>query len=91
MRPPSSCSRRCSACGADGVARFFERMLEDQPGDAAALIGIWSSHPPTAERIAATRRPATGKPAFTEANGTALPPGLRRAPDAADKSSGKPM
>lgn len=51
---------------ADGIASFFERMLEDHPKDAAAAIGIWSSHPPTAERIAATRRPATGKPAFTD-------------------------
>ena len=45
---------------ADGVASFFEQMLEKQPDDMASLIGIWSSHPPTAERIAATRRPATG-------------------------------
>jgi hypothetical protein len=52
---------------ADGIASFFERMLEDQPRDAAAMIGIWSSHPPTAERIAATRRPATGAPAFSDA------------------------
>src|SRR6185312_8265492 len=32
---------------ADGIASFFERMLEDQPRDAASMIGIWSSHPPT--------------------------------------------
>lgn len=57
---------------ADGVSRFFERMMEDKPGDTASLLGIWSSHPPTAERIAATRRPATGKPAFTDAEWTAL-------------------
>jgi predicted Zn-dependent protease len=57
---------------ADGVASFFERMLEDQPRDAAALIGIWSSHPPTAERIAATRRPATGTPAFSDAQWQSL-------------------
>jgi len=57
---------------ADGVASFFERMLEDQPKDAAAAIGIWSSHPPTAERIEATRRPPTGKPAFTEAEWKSL-------------------
>ena len=49
---------------ADGVSRFFERMLEKQPVDMASVIGIWSSHPPTAERIAATRRPATGAARF---------------------------
>lgn len=57
---------------ADGVASFFERMLELHPKDAAAQIGIWSSHPPTAERIAATRRPPTGRPAFTETEWAAL-------------------
>jgi len=57
---------------ADGVASFFERMLENQPGDMAAAIGIWSSHPPTRERIEATRRPATGKPAFSDAEWAAL-------------------
>jgi beta-barrel assembly-enhancing protease len=57
---------------ADGIASFFERMLENQPDDAAAMIGIWSSHPPTKERIAATRRPATGKPAFSEAEWQSL-------------------
>ena len=57
---------------ADGVASFFERMLENQPGDMAATIGIWSSHPPTRERIAATRRPATGKPAFSDSEWTAV-------------------
>ena len=57
---------------ADGVSRFFERMLEKQPVDMASVIGIWSSHPPTAERIAATRRPATGQPAFTDTEWKAL-------------------
>jgi hypothetical protein len=57
---------------ADGVARFFERLLEEHPTDAAALIGIWSSHPPTKERIAATTRPATGRPAFSDSEWTAL-------------------
>ncbi len=57
---------------ADGVSRFFERLLEKQPMDAAAAIGIWSSHPPTADRIAATRRPPTGAPAFSEAEWAAL-------------------
>jgi beta-barrel assembly-enhancing protease len=57
---------------ADGVARFFERMLEDHPVDTASVIGIWSSHPPTKERIAATTRPATGTPAFNDAQWAAL-------------------
>lgn len=57
---------------ADGVASFFEQMLEKQPKDAAASAGIWSSHPATAERIAATKRPPTGKPAFTAAEWKAL-------------------
>ncbi len=57
---------------ADGVSKFFERMLEKQPVDMASMIGIWSSHPPTAERIAATRRPATGTPAFSDTQWAAL-------------------
>jgi len=57
---------------ADGIASFFEQMLEKEPKDAAAAIGIWSSHPPTGERIAATRRPATGRPPFTDAEWKAV-------------------
>jgi hypothetical protein len=57
---------------ADGVSSFFEEMMKDQPRDMAAAIGIWSSHPPTAERIASTRRPATGRPPFTDAEWKAL-------------------
>jgi len=57
---------------ADGMASFFEQMREKEPKDAAAAAGIWSSHPPTAERIAATRRPPTGQPAFTAAEWQAL-------------------
>ena len=57
---------------ADGIASFFEQMMEKQPTDLAAAAGIWSSHPPTAERIAATKRPATGKPAFSDADWKAL-------------------
>ncbi len=57
---------------ADGVSSFFEQMREKEPKDAAAAAGIWSSHPPTAERIEATRRPATGRPAFTEAQWQAV-------------------
>ena len=57
---------------ADGIASFFEQMMAKQPADAATDRGIWSSHPPTAERIAATRRPATGRPAFTDAEWKAI-------------------
>lgn len=57
---------------ADGVASFFEQMMGRQPQDMAAAAGIWSSHPPTAERLAATRRPAVGQPPFSEAEWRAL-------------------
>lgn len=57
---------------ADGVSTFFEQMLEKEPKDAASSAGIWSSHPPTNERIAATKRPPTGKPAFSDAEWRAL-------------------
>jgi Zn-dependent protease with chaperone function len=57
---------------ADGIASFFEQMMEKEPRDLAAAAGIWSSHPPTAERIAATKRPATGRPAFSDAEWKAL-------------------
>lgn len=51
---------------ADGMERFFGRMLRDEPKDPSRLFGIWSDHPPTEERIAATKRPPTGRPAFTD-------------------------
>ena len=57
---------------ADGIASFFEQMMDKESTDMAAAAGIWSSHPPTAERIAATKRPPTGKPAFTDAEWKAL-------------------
>jgi Zn-dependent protease with chaperone function len=57
---------------ADGVSSFFEQMLEKEPKDAATAAGIWSSHPPTQDRIAATKRPPTGKPAFSAAEWKAL-------------------
>ena len=57
---------------ADGIASFFEQMMEKEPKDMAAVAGVWSSHPPTAERIAATKRPASGRPAFTDAEWKAL-------------------
>ncbi len=57
---------------ADGVAGFFERLLENGKPDAAEAAGIWSSHPPTKERIEATKRPATGREPFTAAEWKAL-------------------
>jgi predicted Zn-dependent protease len=57
---------------ADGIAGFFEQMLANEPKDAASAAGIWSSHPPTQERIDATKRPTTGRPAFSDADWKAL-------------------
>ncbi|UYN95964.1 MAG: M48 family metallopeptidase [Enhydrobacter sp.] len=57
---------------ADGVASFFEQLLEREQHDTAEAVGIWSSHPPTRERIAATRRPATGRPPFSDVEWKAL-------------------
>lgn len=57
---------------ADGVSSFFQQMLDKEPEDAATSAGIWSSHPPTKERIEATKRPATGRPAFSAAEWQAL-------------------
>ena len=53
---------------ADGMSRFFEALLKIEPHDPAAIAGIWSDHPPTAERVTATRRPPTGAPDFTDAD-----------------------
>lgn len=57
---------------ADGVAAFFETIMKGEKGDAAEKAGIWSSHPPTRERIAATRRPPTGAPPFSAEEWKAL-------------------
>jgi Zn-dependent protease with chaperone function len=57
---------------ADGMSRFFAEMMKHQPGDPATMLGIWSDHPPTAERIAATRRPPTGQPPFSTSEWKAL-------------------
>jgi beta-barrel assembly-enhancing protease len=57
---------------ADGMSRFFAQLMEHEPKDAALSLGIWSDHPPTAERIAATRRSATGQPDFTDQEWKAL-------------------
>ena len=57
---------------ADGISSFFEQMMAKETKDMAAVAGVWSSHPPTAERIAATKRPASGTPAFSDAEWKAL-------------------
>jgi Zn-dependent protease with chaperone function len=57
---------------ADGVSEFFADLEKAQPTDRAAQLGIWSTHPPTAERIAATKRPSTGTPAFSDEEWAAL-------------------
>jgi len=57
---------------ADGMSRFFAQLMQHEPTDAAVSLGIWSDHPPTAERIAATKRPPTGQPAFTDQEWQAL-------------------
>ncbi len=59
---------------ADGLSRFFEKLLTMQKGDdAAEKMGVFSTHPPTRERIDATRREkATGQPAMTAAEWKAL-------------------
>jgi predicted Zn-dependent protease len=57
---------------ADGMSRFFEELLKSEAHDPAAVGGIWSDHPPTAERVAATRRASTGAPDFTEADWKAI-------------------
>ena len=49
-----------------------DKAGKDEKGDAAERAGIWSSHPPTRERIAATRRPPTGIPPFTAEEWKAL-------------------
>jgi len=57
---------------ADGISTFFADLMEKQPTDLAAAAGIWSSHPPTAERIAATKRPPRGREPFSDAEWRAL-------------------
>lgn len=57
---------------ADGISGFFEQMLEKEPKDAASAAGIWSSHPPTRERVEMTKRPPIGRPAFSTADWKAL-------------------
>ncbi len=57
---------------ADGISTFFADLMAKQPTDLAAAAGIWSSHPPTVERIEATRQPPTGRAPFSDAEWRAL-------------------
>ncbi len=57
---------------ADGISTFFADMMGKESADMATAAGIWSSHPPTRERIDATKRPATGRPPFADAEWRAL-------------------
>ena len=57
---------------ADGMSRFFGELMKHEPSDPAVTLGIWSDHPPTAERIAATKRPPTGLPPFSPQEWKAL-------------------
>lgn len=58
---------------ADGLARFFSKILDEHGGkDGAQQMGVFSTHPPTRERIEATRRPATGAPPMSAREWQAL-------------------
>jgi predicted Zn-dependent protease len=58
---------------ADGLARFFGKILDEQKGkDSAQQMGVFSTHPPTNERIEMTTRPATGAPAMSAREWQAL-------------------
>ena len=58
---------------ADGLARFFGKILEEQGGkDGAQQMGVFSTHPPTKERIERTTRSPTGDPAMTAREWQAL-------------------
>jgi hypothetical protein len=47
-------------------------MMKDAGGDAAKKAGIFSTHPPTDERIRATTRPPTGPMPISDADWKAL-------------------
>lgn len=58
---------------ADGLARFFGKILDEQGGkDGAQQMGVFSTHPPTNERIEATKRPPTGAPPMSAREWQAL-------------------
>ena len=50
---------------ADGKPREGKGPRDGKPRDAAEESGILSTHPPTRERLEATRRPPTGAPAMS--------------------------
>ncbi len=55
----------------DGLNRMLGRLSEE--GDATAVVPAWLlTHPPTADRLAATVRPATGEPALSPEQWAAL-------------------
>jgi predicted Zn-dependent protease len=56
----------------DGLAEFFGRLMKEPGGDAARRAGIFSSHPPTEERIAATKRPPNGAMPLSDVEWKAL-------------------
>lgn len=55
---------------ADGLATFFARLAKDEGRDS--LLRYAGTHPPTAERQAATARDRSGDPALTDAEWAAL-------------------
>jgi predicted Zn-dependent protease len=55
---------------ADGLATFFARL--EKEGGSSSFLRYVSSHPPSAERSAATARGAAGRPALTDAEWEAL-------------------
>ncbi len=58
--------------GKGGKKDKADKAGKDDKADAAERAGIWSSHPPTRERIASTKRPPTGIPPFTAEEWKAL-------------------
>ncbi len=79
---------------ADGISTFFSDLMDKQPTDMAAAAGIWSSHPPTADRIAATKRTSAGRAPFSDAEWSALrsvcDEGVTNAPQPRARKDNKP-
>ena len=63
---------KADKAGKDDKTSKDDKASRDDRADAAERAGIWSSHPPTRERIAATRRPPTGTAPFTAEEWKAL-------------------
>jgi Zn-dependent protease with chaperone function len=58
---------------ADGLATFFTRLQKEHEGESPrALFRYFSSHPPSAERSAATARDGSGRPVLSDAEWAAL-------------------